>query len=57
MDSIFKALADPTRRQLLDRLLDSGGQTLTELIDDLDMRRQSAAKHLANGADEKSATT
>jgi DNA-binding transcriptional ArsR family regulator len=47
MDSIFKALADPTRRQLLDRLLDSGGQTLTELIDDLDMRRQSAAKHLA----------
>ena len=47
MDSIFKALADPTRRQLLDRLLESGGQTLTELIDGLDMRRQSAAKHLA----------
>jgi len=47
MDAIFKALADPTRRQLLDSLLDTGGQTLTELTDGLDMRRQSAAKHLA----------
>jgi len=47
MDSIFKALADSTRRQLLDRLLETGGQTLTELIEGLDMRRQSAAKHLA----------
>jgi len=47
MDAIFKALADPTRRQLLDSLLDTGGQTLTELIGGLDMRRQSAAKHLA----------
>jgi len=47
MDKIFKALADPTRRRLLDRLLDTGGQTLTELIDGLDMRRQSAARHLA----------
>ena len=47
MDKIFKALADPTRRQLLDRLLDSSGQTLNELIDGLDMRRQSAARHLA----------
>ena len=47
MDEIFKALADPTRRRLLDRLLEDGGQTLNELIDGLDMRRQSAAKHVA----------
>jgi DNA-binding transcriptional ArsR family regulator len=47
MDDVFRALADPTRRLLLDRLFDDGGQTLTELIDGLDMRRQSAAKHLA----------
>jgi DNA-binding transcriptional ArsR family regulator len=47
MDAVFKALADPTRRALLDRLLDSQGQTLTELVDGLGMRRQSVAKHLA----------
>ena len=47
MDAIFKALADPTRRALLDRLFVEQGQTLTQLIDGLDMRRQSAAKHLA----------
>ena len=47
MDDVFKALADPTRRLLLDRLYERGGQTLTELTDRLDMRRQSAAKHLA----------
>jgi len=47
MDAIFKALADSTRRTLLDRLFDEQGQTLTQLIDGLDMRRQSAAKHLA----------
>ena len=46
MDAIFKALADPTRRTLLDRLLDQQGQTLTELVDGLRMRRQSVAKHL-----------
>ena len=46
MDDVFKALADPTRRALLDRLYERGGQTLTELTGDLDMRRQSAAKHL-----------
>lgn len=46
MDAIFKALADPTRRALLDRLFAEQGQTLTQLIDGLDMRRQSAAKHL-----------
>lgn len=47
MDAIFKALADPTRRALLDRLFREQGRTLTQLIDGLDMRRQSAAKHVA----------
>ena len=47
MDATFKALADPTRRALLDRLLERQGQTLTELVDGLGMRRQSVAKHLA----------
>ena len=47
MDAIFKALADPTRRAMLDRLFDDPGQTLTELVKDLDMRRQSASKHVA----------
>jgi DNA-binding transcriptional ArsR family regulator len=46
MDEIFKALADPTRRALLDRLLEKGGQTMSELTAGLSMRRQSAAKHL-----------
>ena len=46
MDAIFKALADPTRRALLDRLLEAQGQTLTDLIEGLGMRRQSAAKHI-----------
>ncbi|MCP4896154.1 MAG: helix-turn-helix transcriptional regulator [bacterium] len=47
MDRVFKALADATRRELLDRLYERPGQTLTELIADLGMRRQSATKHLA----------
>ena len=47
MDAVFKALADPTRRALLDRLLEQQGQTLSELIEGLGMRRQSVAKHLA----------
>ena len=47
MDATFKALADPTRRALLDRLLEKQGLTLTELVDGLGMRRQSVAKHLA----------
>ena len=47
MDAVFKALADPTRRKLLDRLMAEPGQTLTELTGDLDMRRQSATRHLA----------
>jgi uncharacterized protein YndB with AHSA1/START domain/DNA-binding transcriptional ArsR family regulator len=44
---VFKALADPTRRQLLDRLHQRNGQTLGELCSSLAMARQSASQHLA----------
>ncbi|MDV3126384.1 helix-turn-helix domain-containing protein [Mycobacterium sp. 21AC1] len=47
MDEIFKALADPSRRQLLDSLNDHDGQTLRELCDGLTMARQSVSKHLS----------
>jgi uncharacterized protein YndB with AHSA1/START domain/DNA-binding transcriptional ArsR family regulator len=47
MDEVFKALGDPTRRRLLDRLHASNGQTLGELCSDLGMARQSATQHLA----------
>lgn len=47
MDAVFKALSDATRRQILDRLFERPGQSLTELTEGLDMRRQSAAKHVA----------
>lgn len=47
MDEVFKALADPSRRQLLDRLNTRNGQSLRELGDDLDMTRQAVTKHLA----------
>jgi len=47
MDAVFKALADPTRRALLDRLEERNGQTLAELCDGVDMARQSVSKHLA----------
>jgi DNA-binding transcriptional ArsR family regulator len=46
MDRVFKALADPGRRQLLDRLHAHNGQTLGELCGHLDMSRQAVAKHL-----------
>jgi uncharacterized protein YndB with AHSA1/START domain/DNA-binding transcriptional ArsR family regulator len=46
MDPVFKALADPTRRLLLDRLREHNGQTLRELCDRLNMARQSATQHL-----------
>ncbi len=46
MDLVFKALADPTRRLLLDRLRERNGQTLGELCAHLDMARQSATQHL-----------
>jgi uncharacterized protein YndB with AHSA1/START domain/DNA-binding transcriptional ArsR family regulator len=47
MDPVFKALADPSRRQLLDRLNERNGQTLRELGAGLEMARQSVTKHLA----------
>ena len=45
-DAVFRALADPTRRALLDRLREQNGQTLTELCGPLNMARQSATQHL-----------
>jgi uncharacterized protein YndB with AHSA1/START domain/DNA-binding transcriptional ArsR family regulator len=47
MDPVFRALADPSRRQLLDSLNARDGQTLTELCADRDMTRQAVSKHLA----------
>lgn len=45
-DKVFKALADPTRRKVLDLLCDRNGQTLGQLCGQLDMTRQSATQHL-----------
>ena len=45
-DLVFKALADPTRRFLLDRLFERDGHTLTELESELDMTRFGVMKHL-----------
>ena len=45
-DLLFKALADPSRRKLLDRLHANDGQTLSELCEHLDMTRQSVTQHL-----------
>ena len=45
-DLVFKALADPTRRLLLDRLFERDGRTLTELESDLEMTRFGVMKHL-----------
>ena len=47
MDEVFRALADPSRRRLLDSLNARNGQTLRELCAGLDMARQSVSKHLA----------
>ncbi len=47
MDAVFKALADASRRQLLDRLHDRNGQALGELCEGLKMSRQAVTKHLA----------
>jgi DNA-binding transcriptional ArsR family regulator len=47
MDEVFKALADPGRRRLLDSLNARNGQSLRELCAELDMARQSVSKHLA----------
>jgi uncharacterized protein YndB with AHSA1/START domain/DNA-binding transcriptional ArsR family regulator len=57
MDDAFKALADATRRTLLDSLNVRAGQTLTELCSGLDMARQSVSKHLAILEDAKLVTT
>ena len=47
MDDVFKALADPTRRRLLDSLNERNGQSLRELCAGLSLARQSVSKHLA----------
>ena len=46
MDLVFRALADASRRELLDRLRADNGQTLNELCARLDMTRQAVSKHL-----------
>src|SRR5688500_5953978 len=46
LDAVFKALADQSRRELLDRLRAQSGQTLGELCGSLDMSRQAVSKHL-----------
>jgi DNA-binding transcriptional ArsR family regulator len=47
VDEVFKALADPSRRELLDKLHNKNGQTLGELCQHLEMTRQAATKHLS----------
>ncbi len=47
MDDVFKALADPTRRRLLDSLNQRNGQSLRDLCEGLSLARQSVSKHLA----------
>jgi len=46
LDAVFKALADPSRRKLLDELHANNGQTLSQLCELLDMTRQAVTKHL-----------
>ena len=45
-DLVFRALADPSRRLLLDRLFSKNGQTLSDLCEGIDMTRQAVTKHL-----------
>ena len=47
MDTVFKALADPGRRKLLDRLFESSGLTLGQLCERMAMSRQAVSQHLA----------
>jgi DNA-binding transcriptional ArsR family regulator len=47
MDAVFRALADESRRTLLDRLYARNGQTLNQLCEGLEMTRQAVAKHVA----------
>lgn len=46
MDAVFRALADPVRRQLLDRLRKRNGLSLSELCEGHEMTRQAVTKHL-----------
>jgi DNA-binding transcriptional ArsR family regulator len=46
VDAVFRALADPTRRRILDRLHEQGESTLGALCEGLDMSRQAVSKHL-----------
>lgn len=46
IDKVFKALADPGRRRLLDVLHQENGQTLTALCEHMDMTRQAVTQHL-----------
>ena len=46
MDAVFRALADASRRDLLDRLRSDNGQTLSQLCERLAMTRQAVSKHL-----------
>src|SRR5882757_10217098 len=46
MNAVFKALADPSRRKLLDELHTNNGQTLSQLCEHLEMTRQAVTKHL-----------
>ena len=61
IDIVFRALADPSRRRLLDSLNARNGQTLRELCSGLEMARQSVSKHLGvleqAGAAGRSCTT
>lgn len=57
MDKVFKALADPTRRRLLDTLRARSGQTLGELCTNLDMTRQGVTQHLRRLEDANLVTT
>jgi len=47
MDLVFKALADPTRRRLLDRLFEENGLTLGELCEETQLTRQAVTQHLS----------
>ena len=57
MDAVFKALADPTRRELLDRLFEQDGQTLGQLEADQPMTRFGVMKHLRVLEDARLITT
>ncbi len=56
-DAVFKALADPTRRRLLDVLRARNGQTLGALCADLEMTRQGVTQHLRRLEDANLVTT